>query len=133
MKRAVAVALLLLAIVAGIAFFGLRRTYPRRDERTSVVLRVQLLAMRAAIAKYHAQHAAWPPSLDALVLDGELHAIPADPITHSAKSWKPLYEQRVGPWSDFAATPAAGDTTGIIDVHSGASGTDPRGRRWSDY
>ena len=132
MRRALAVALLLLAIVAGIAFWR-RPTSPRRDERTSVVLRVQLLAMRAAIAKYRAQHAAWPASLDTLVADGELHAIPVDPITHSAKTWKPLYEQRVGPWSDFATKPMPGDTTGIIDVHSGASGSDPRGRRWSEY
>ncbi|HWS70835.1 MAG TPA: hypothetical protein VN605_01915 [Thermoanaerobaculia bacterium] len=132
MKRALIIALLLAAFVAGIALWRRPRA-TRRDERTSVVLRVQLLAMRAAIAKYRAGHAAWPPSLDALVTDGDLHVIPIDPVTHSATAWKPLYEQRVGPWSDFATKPSPGDTTGIIDVHSGAPGTDPRGRRWSEY
>lgn len=96
-------------------------------------MRVQLLAMRAAIARYHAKHDAWPPSLDALVTDGDLHALPVDPVTHSSKTWKPLLEMRVGPWTDFATTPVAGDSTGIIDVHSGAQGTDSVDRRWSEY
>jgi general secretion pathway protein G len=134
LRRILGIIALLFVAIAG--FFFLRTLMPRapqRDERTSVVLRVQLLAMRHAIGKYRAQHSAWPPSLDALVGDGDLHAIPVDPVTHSASTWKPLFEQRVGPWSDFAVTPAPGDTIGIIDVHSGARGTDPRGRRWADY
>jgi general secretion pathway protein G len=123
-----------IVLIVTVAWFYFRRPHPpRRDDRTSVVLRVQLLAMRAAIGKYRAKHAAWPPSLDALVVDGDLHAIPVDPVTHSSSTWKPLYEQRVGPWSDFAAKASPGDTTGVIDVHSGAPGTDPRGRRWSEY
>lgn len=127
------VIVLLVAAVAGLVVWSRRPRQPRRDERTSVVLRVQLLAMRRAIAKYRERHASWPPSLDALVAGGELHAIPVDPVTHSPRTWKPMYEQRVGPWSDFVVKPMPGDATGIIDVHSGASGTDPRGRRWADY
>ena len=132
MRRAVAIALLVAAAIAGFLLWR-RPAPPRRDERTSVVLRVQLLAMRAAIARYRAKHEAWPPSLATLVEDGDLHAIPVDPVTHSPATWKPMFEQRVGPWSDFATKPTPGDTTGVIDVHSGAPGNDPRGRRWSDY
>jgi hypothetical protein len=132
MRRTVTI-LLVLVLAAGGWFLLHRPAPPRRDERTSVVLRVQLLAMRAAIAKYRARHEAWPPTLEALVADGDLHAIPVDPVTHSSRTWKPLFEQRVGPWPDFVVKPPPGDATGIIDVHSGAPGNDPRGRRWSEY
>jgi general secretion pathway protein G len=132
MRRTLVIILILAAATAGVVLLR-RPAAPRRDERTSVVLRVQLLAMRAAIGKYRSRHDAWPSTLAALVADGELHALPVDPVTHSAATWKPLFEQRVGPWSDFVAKPSPGDATGIIDVHSGAPGPDPRGRRWAEY
>lgn len=132
MRRVVIIALVC-AAVAGTVLWRRDARPDRRQARSEVALRVQLLAMRAAIARYRAKHGAWPPSLGALVADGDLHAIPIDPITRSSTSWKPLLEMRVGPWTDFATTTTPGDTTGIIDVHSGANGRDSAGRRWSEY
>ena len=81
--------------------------------------------MRDAIDQYYADKAKYPASLDTLVSDGYMRAIPVDPITKSADSWQTV-----------PAEPEPGNTStdpGIYNVKSGASGTGLDGTAYSDW
>jgi general secretion pathway protein G len=94
-------------------------------------LRGAVTAIRHAIAAYHAKHRQNPASLNDLVSDRELRAIPLDPITHSNTTWKTTVEESVSV-DDFQSATAKNAPT-IVDVHSGASGDDSTGRAFADY
>ena len=94
-------------------------------------LRDALASIRQAIVKYHAKHQRNPASLNDLVTDGELRAIPADPITKSNTTWKTTVEESVHV-DDFQAG-STKSAPSIVDVHSGATGSDSSGRPFSDY
>ena len=67
----------------------------------------------------------YPASLDALVSDKYLRAIPVDPFTRSADSWQ-----------TELADPEPGSTSaasGIYKVRSGYDGTALDGSRYSDW
>ncbi len=101
------------------------------DSRPYAVLRADLKGMREAIKGYRAKHQHNPTSLNDLVTDGELRAIPADPITKSKTTWKVTVEETVAV-DDFQPG-SAKRAPSIVDVHSGASGSDSSGRPFSDY
>jgi len=94
-------------------------------------LRDALTSTRQAIVKYRAKHQRNPASLNDLVTDGELRSIPADPITTSKMTWKTTVEESVTV-DDFLAG-SAKSAPSIVDVHSGATGSDSSGRPFSDY
>src|SRR5690348_18080636 len=54
------------------------------------VLKEDLFRMRVAIDQYYADKGAYPSEINALVSDGYLRAIPQDPFTQSATSWKTI-------------------------------------------
>jgi hypothetical protein len=124
-------AVLVLLGVAGGAFYVTRSGDDRRAAWTGAVLRLQLKALRLAIAKYETRHHTYPHALADLVTDGDIHAIPVDPVTGSSKSWKTTTEERVQA-DDFRVGSTA-QTTVILDVHSGAPGTDSKGKPWGEY
>lgn len=82
------------------------------------VLREDLHTMRSAIDSYTADKQKAPQSLDDLVQEGYLRAIPEDPMTHQKDSWV----------TDTSEALSSTDQTdpGIRDVHSGSQeqGTD---------
>jgi len=82
---------------------------------------------------YRSKHHQYPHALQDLVRDGELRKIPDDPITH-APTWRTTIEETVVT-NDFGPSGAAAPPPpqGIVNIHSGASGKDSRGRAWSDY
>src|SRR6478672_11628295 len=89
------------------------------------VLHTDLFRMRDAIDQYYADKAKYPASLDALVSDGYMRAIPEDPITKSRDSWQTV-----------PAEPEPGNTSadpGIYNVKSGASGTGLDGTAYSEW
>ena len=88
-------------------------------------------SIRQALAAYRAKHQHSPVSLKDLVSDGELRAIPTDPITKSNTTWKTTVEETVAV-DDFQPGTAKSAPT-ITDVHSGATGNDSAGRPFSDY
>src|SRR5258706_2336036 len=94
-------------------------------------LRDALASMRHAIVSYHAKHQRNPPSLNDLVRDGELRAIPADPFTGSNATWQTTVAESVRV-DDFQAGTAKAPPT-IIDVRSGASGAGSTGIPLADY
>ena len=94
-------------------------------------LRDALSSIRHAIGTYRTKHQHNPASLNDLVADGELRVIPADPITHSNTTWKTTVEESVTV-DDFQPGTAKAPPS-VVDVHSGATGSDSSGRPFSDY
>ena len=75
------------------------------------VLRENLHVMRKTIDQFTLDKKRAPTSLDELVADGYLRALPRD-ITDSTETWRSDY-------CDALLTPAQ-TTTGMCDVHSGS-------------
>lgn len=96
---------LLLAIVTPNTFKPLARS-------KDVVLHKDLQSMRDAIDHYYGDKNRYPASLQALVSENYLHAVPIDPITDSAATW-------------IIVPPPSGESGAVYDVHSGAAGTGP--------
>lgn len=126
---AIALAVVVLAI-AGTTIVRERMRSARRENEAR--LGATLGTIREAIRSYRAKHGEPPPSLVDLIRDGELREVPPDPITGSASTWMTTVEESVRV-DDFQSTPRQPASRGIIDVRSGAAGTDSNGRPWSDY
>ena len=95
-------------------------------------MRDALGQLRTAIAHFHDDNEHGPESLQELV-PRYLTRVPVDPVTNSADTWRLTTEETVQPSADFSATTAPKAKPQIIEVHSGAPGTDSAGKRWSDY
>jgi general secretion pathway protein G len=90
-----------------------------------------LAAMRKALHDYRRDKGQPPHALSDLVTGRYLPAIPNDPVTRAA-DWRVITEAPVR-IDDFSSAPAPAATSGIVDVHSNAPGTDANGKRWSEY
>ena len=88
-------------------------------------LKEDLQTMRTAIDTYTMDKQKGPQSLDDLVQDGYLRAIPEDPITRSKDTW--VTETSDSMYSLDETEP------GITDVHSGASDTATDGQPYSSW
>ena len=112
----------IIGIIAGIAVAQLR-TAPQRAKEA--VLKEDLYAIRDVIDQYFADKGKYPESLDALVEEGYLRRIPADPITGSEETWQTVQAEATDEDTEGAG--------GIIDVKSGADGAALDGTRYSDW
>ena len=116
------VVMTLIGVLASLALVQYRNSIQASKE---AVLKADLFHMRDAIDQYYADKGQYPASLQALVTDGYLRAVPVDPITRNADSW--------------TTTPAEADpnnptaSPGIYDVKSGADGTALDGTRYADW
>lgn len=88
-------------------------------------LKQDLQVMRQAISAYTMDKGKAPQSLDDLVQSGYLHAIPVDPMTHSASTW-------VTDTSDSLSDIEESDG-GIDNVHSGSDATGSNGQPYSSW
>jgi len=113
----VMVIIVLLASI-GLAIYG---NSVRNSRET--VLRADLVEMRKAIDAYYADKQKYPATLDALVSDHYLRAIPVDPITNAA-DWQTTMSDRDP--SNPSAEP------GISEVKSNAEGTSISGTPYSE-
>ena len=107
----------IIGILATIALPALKNVPTRAQES---VLMTDLVTFRDVIDQYYADKGSYPPTLEALVEEGYLRAIPIDPITKSADTWVPIYEE-----FDDEEVPAETDLPedgqpGIEDVRSGS-------------
>ena len=92
------------------------------DERADrdAQLKATLAGMREAIRRHRAETGRYPESLRALV-PKYLPAVPVDPITGSADTWRVTTEESVQPSADFTPAPATAPPAPVItDVQSGA-------------
>jgi general secretion pathway protein G len=88
------------------------------------VLKEDLYRLREAIDQYQADKGNYPPSLEALVEDGYIRRLEADPITR-AVDWEVVYEE-VDP-----DRPSM--TPGVYDVHSASSETSLGGTPYDEW
>ena len=89
------------------------------------MLKEDLRVMRSAIDSYTMDKQKAPQSLDELVQEGYLKAIPEDPMTKSRETWN----------TDISDSLHSLDQTdpGIDDVHSGSSETGSDGQPYSAW
>ena len=112
----------LIMILASMALVQYRNSITSAKEAT---LRSQLFIMRDAIDQYYADKGRYPESIQTLVSESYLRAVPRDPFTTSQDTWQTI-----------AAEPEAGSITasaGIFDVKSGYEGTALDGSRYADW
>lgn len=109
----------ILATLAVPSFVGAIR------QAREAVLREDLHVMRTAIDSYTSDKQKAPQSLDDLIQDGYLKAVPQDPMTHSKDTWV----------TDTSDTLSSVDQTdpGISDVHSGSQETGSDGQPYSAW
>ena len=112
----------LITILAGIGLAVHANSQTRARE---AVLKEDLFRMRDAIDQYYADKNTYPPSLEALVSDKYLRAIPEDPFTNSNTTWQTTMSE-IDP-----VNPAA--QPGVFDVKSGATGTALNGTMYADW
>jgi general secretion pathway protein G len=113
----VMVIIVLLASV-GIAIYGNSVKNARET-----VLKTDLVEMRKAIDAYYADKQKYPPTLETLVSEKYLRAVPVDPITNAA-DWQTTMSDR------DPANPSA--EPGISEVKSNASGSSIDGKPYSE-
>jgi general secretion pathway protein G len=112
----------LVMILASMALVQYRNSITSAKEAT---LRGQLFQMRDAIDQYYADKGKYPESLQSLVSESYIRALPRDPFTTSSDTWQTV-----------AAEPDAGSITanaGIFDVKSGSEGVALDGSRYADW
>ena len=112
--------ILILTAIAVPAYEGAIR------QAREAVLKEDLHVLRAAIDSYTADKQKAPQTLDDLVQDGYLRAVPEDPMTHSKDSW-------VTDTSDSLHSVDQTDSGGIDDVHSGSQDTGTDGQPYSAW
>lgn len=94
-------------------------------------LQQTLGTIRTAIRHFQDDNGRYPHSLEELV-PRYLTRVPVDPITGSASTWRLTTEERVRPSEDFTTRAEAREVF-VLDVHSGAQGSDRQGKPWSEY
>jgi len=76
-----------------------------RAKETS--LRKTLFVLRDVIDQYYADHGTYPETLETLVEEHYIRAVPEDPFTRSKTSW-------------IVIPPEGSDESGVYDIHSGS-------------
>jgi general secretion pathway protein G len=118
----VLIVITLIVILASIAMPQYQNSVRRSSE---AVLKEDLWRMRDVIQQYYADKNKWPGSLEDLVSEGYMRAVPQDPFTKSADTWV------VVPAEPDPSNPSF--EAGIQDVKSGAEGTALDGSRYADW
>jgi general secretion pathway protein G len=99
----------LIVTLAGVGLSVYGNSVRRAKEAT---LKEDLFRMRDALDQYYADKNKYPASLDELVTDKYLRAVPVDPFTASAETWQTTVSE-LEP-GNVAAEP------GVYDVKSGS-------------
>lgn len=99
--------LVVMAIIATLLSIAGPRYFDHLDRARDNALKESLLVMRDAIDKYAADKGVYPETLDDLVEQRYLRAVPVDPITDRRDTW-------------LTDPPRDTTLTGVADVRSGA-------------
>lgn len=116
------VVMALIVVLAAIGMASYRNAVTLAQE---AVLKENLFRMRDGIDQYYADKQRYPGSLDDLVTEGYMRAIPDDPITQSSDTWQTILSEPDpnNPGSDM----------GIFDVKSGSDRVSASGVPYSDW
>lgn len=85
--------LIVIAIIGILATIAMPRLLHTPDKAKEAVLKTDLRTFRDVIDQYYADKGHYPTTLDALVEDGYLRAIPKDPFTRRSDTWVPVFEE----------------------------------------
>ena len=107
--------LIVLAIIAMLLTLALPRYLRSVDVARETILQDNLKTLRTTIQRYYGDTGRYPESLDDLVAQRYLAALPVDPITESTATWK-----IIAPDGEFKGQ--------VFDVKSGADGATHDGR-----
>jgi general secretion pathway protein G len=111
--------LVVMAIIALLLAIAMPRYFNHLESSRETILKQDLAVMRDAIDKYHGDRGRYPDSLDGLVSERYLRALPVDPLTERQDTWQVV---------------APSDETGAVyDVKSGAPGTAHDGSSYADW
>lgn len=108
--------LVVMAVLAILASMVAPRYLSRVDDARETVLRQNLVGLRTAIDQFYRDKARYPETLDELVAQRYIRAVPLDPITKRLDSW--------------VLIPPKESAKGVFDVKSGAT---QRARDGTDY
>ncbi len=117
--------MVVMAVIALLMALALPRYFNHLESSRETILKQDLAVMRDAIDKYHADRGRYPNSLDELVSERYLRALPVDPITERNDTW-----QAVAPSANEAGV---GETGELYDIKSGAPGTARDGSAYADW
>jgi general secretion pathway protein G len=116
------VVMTIIVVLASMGLVQYRRSIVYSKEAT---LREDLFRMRDAVDQYFADKNEYPPTLDALVSEGYLRALPKDPFTNATTTWQTTMSD------PDARNPTA--STGVYDIKSGSDQTASDGTRYADW
>lgn len=113
-------ALIIILASVGLTLYANSVTHAKES-----VLKEDLYRMRDAIDQYYADKGKYPATLQDLVSDKYLRAVPVDPFTNSADTWR-----------EVPSEPDPNNPTsqpGVYDVRSGSDRTGLDGTKYSEW
>jgi general secretion pathway protein G len=116
------VVMVLIVTLASIGLTVYGNSITRAKEAT---LKEDLFRMRDALDQYYADKNKYPASLQTLVEDKYMRAVPVDPFTNSAETWQTTMSE------PEAGNPSA--EPGVYDVKSGSEAVALDGSRYADW
>ena len=116
------IVMVLIVILAGIGLVSYGNSVTRAKEAT---LKEDLFRLRDAIDQYYADKNKYPSSLESLVEDKYMRAVPVDPFTNSAETWQTTMSE------PEPGNPSA--EPGVYDVKSGSEAVALDGSRYADW
>ena len=116
------VVMALIVILASIGLAVYTNSVTRAKES---VLKEDLFRIRDGIDQYYSDKGKYPATLQDLVSDKYLRAIPVDPFTNSADTWREI------PSEPDPNNPTV--TPGVYDVRSGSELTAIDGTKYADW
>lgn len=117
--------MVVMAIIVILAAIGVASYTNSITRSKEAVLREDLYRMRDALDQFHADKGKYPGSLDDLVQEKYLRALPTDPFTQSTDSWQTEMSE------PDPSNPA--DSPGVSNVKSGAEGTSLDGTKYAEW
>lgn len=111
--------MLVLAVIAMLLTLVAPRYFHQEALAREKALHYNILVLRKTLDDYKADKGSYPPSLQALVGERYLRAIPEDPVTGRNDGWITI--------------PPPGSNGGVYDVKSSAPGIASDGSRYADW
>jgi general secretion pathway protein G len=117
--------LIVMSLIVILAGIGLAVHANSQTRAREAVLKEDLFRMRDAIDQYYADKNKYPPSLESLVSEKYLRAVPEDPFTSSNTTWQVTMSE-IDP-----ANPTS--EPGVFDVKSGSQATALNGTMYAEW
>ena len=111
--------IIVLSIIGLLVGLGMPTYRSARIKAEEAVLKENLFILRKLIDKYAQDKGKYPASLQTLVQESYIRAIPVDPVTHQSTTWVEVREL------PSPEDPMLNEIPGIIDVKSGSEKKSP--------